>query len=137
MGLDNWIEVKDTKSTSAIPELQQFKGEYLNNFEICYWRKCYNIRKKIIEALWDKWSNTCCEMQVYDGQLDAHDIEVIIDVLQSFNSDNWNDAGGSIWDWDDEEWPYSEHVQRDIENLKIVRTLMDQYKLEVWFYDSY
>ena len=40
-------------------------------------------------------------------------------------------------DWDDEECPYSEKIQRDIENLKNLQTLMEKYDLEVYFYDSY
>jgi hypothetical protein len=64
-------------------------------------------------------------------------IDNIIKGLQSFNSENWQYDGGSIWDWDDEEYPYSEQVQRDIENLKVLRRLMDKYELEVYFYDSY
>jgi hypothetical protein len=69
--------------------------------------------------------------------LTTTDIDNIIKGLQSFNSENWQYDGGSIWDWDDEEYPYSEHVQRDIENLKVLRRLMDKYELEVYFYDSY
>ena len=69
--------------------------------------------------------------------LTTTDIEKIIHGLQSFNSANWQENGGSIWDWDDEEYPYSEKIQRDIENLKNLQTLMEKYDLEVYFYDSY
>ena len=69
--------------------------------------------------------------------LTIEDIDNIIKGLKSFNSSNWNDNGGSIWDWDDEEYPYSEKVKRDIENLKKLKRLMKKYNLEVYFYDSY
>lgn len=69
--------------------------------------------------------------------LTTTDIDNIIQGLQSFNSENWQYDGGSIWDWDDKEYPYSEKVQCDIEKLKVLRELMDKYDLEVYFYDSY
>ncbi len=134
MGLDNGIKVKRTPYTNTIPELQQFNSEWdkkhKHDFEVCYWRKCYNIRVMVMY----------CVTDFQDGlytKLNIEDIDNIIKGLQSFNSDNWQDNGGSIWDWDDEEWPYSEHIKRDIENLQTLRKLMDKYDLEVYFYDSY
>jgi hypothetical protein len=141
MGLDNGVYVKCNEYTNTIKELQQFEEswdkEHKYDFEICYWRKCYNIRSKVVKALWDKWSDECHQMQVYYGQIDIHDVDNIIKVLQSFNSKNWQDNGGSIWDWDDEEWPYSKKIKQDIKNLKKLRKLMDGYELEVYFEDSY
>lgn len=64
------------------------------------------------------------------------DVETMIELLQSYNAENFEDNGTCIWGWDDEEWPYSEKIQKDIENLKILRALMDKYELEVYFYDS-
>lgn len=69
--------------------------------------------------------------------LTIEDIDNIIKGLKSFNSSNWNDNGGSIWDWDDEEYPYSKKVKRDIKNLNRLKLLMKKYNLEVYFYDSY
>ena len=70
--------------------------------------------------------------------LTTEDIDNIIVGLQSFNSENWQERDlGSIWDWDDEEWPYSEKIKEDIENLKTLRKLMDKYDLDVRFIDSY
>lgn len=78
---------------------------------------------------------------VHDGldsdPLTTTDVDNIIKGLQSFNSENWQEDSGSIWDWDDEECPYSEQVLRDIKNLQYLRKLMDKYDLEVYFYDSY
>ena len=134
MGLDNGVEVKRTEYTNAIPELQQFNMDWdlerKYDFEIIYWRKCYNLRSMVMD----------CVTGFKDGldtTLDVNDIDNIIKGLQSFNADNWQDNGGSIWDWDDDEWPYSEHIQRDIKNLQLLRELMDKYELEVYFVDSY
>lgn len=135
MGLDNGVSIRRNAHTTKIPELQRFaetwdeKCEY--DFEVCYWRKCYNIRSMILDTA----------EGVYDCDdsepLTIEDIDNIIEGLRSFNSKNWGDNGGSIWDWDDEEYPYSEKIQRDIENLEVLRGLMDKYDLEVYFYDSY
>ena len=135
MGLDNGIQIKRNTSTNSIPELKQFELAYDNkhqfDFEICYWRKCYNIRNMIMDVVESARDNDNSDI------LTTTDIEKIIHGLQSFNSANWQENGGSIWDWDDEEDPYSEKIQRDIENLKNLQTLMEKYDLEVYFYDSY
>ena len=135
MGLDNSIQIKRNTSTNSITELKQFELSYDNkhqfDFEICYWRKCYNIRNMIMDVVESARDND------NSGILTTTDIEKIIHGLQSFNSANWQENGGSIWDWDDEEYPYSEKIQRDIENLKNLQTLMEKYDLEVYFYDSY
>ena len=135
MGLDNGIQIKRNTSTNSIPELKQFELSYDNkhqfDFEICYWRKCYNIRNMIMDVIESARDNDNSDI------LTTTDIEKIIHGLQSFNSTNWQENGGSIWDWDDEEYPYSEKIQRDIENLKNLQTLMEKYDLEVYFYDSY
>jgi hypothetical protein len=74
-----------------------------------------------------------------DTILTKSDIDNIIDGLESYNEDNWEDYGSSIWEWtsDEEGWSYSEYVKQNIEDLKLLRQLMDKYELEVYFYDSY
>ena len=135
MGLDNGIEVKRTPYTNVLPELQCFNGpwddEHKYNFEVVYWRKCYNVRSMIMNTVQSVRNNGTSD------PLTTENIDAIINGLQSFNSDNWQDNGGSIWDWDDKEYPYSEHIKHDIENLKTLRKLMNKYDLEVYFYDSY
>ena len=135
MGLDNGIQIKRNTSTNSIPELKQFELSYDNkhqfDFEICYWRKCYNIRNMVMDVVEGARDNDNSDI------LTTTDIEKIIHGLQSFNSANWQENGGSIWDWDDEEYPYSEKIQRDIENLKNLQMLMEKYDLEVYFYYSY
>lgn len=135
MGLDNSIEVKRNEYTNTIPELQQFNVEWDTehkwDFEITYWRKCWSLRSMIFRVVPGVHDNDISD------PLTTKDIENIIKGLQSFNSENWQEGLGSIWDWDDEWWPYSEHIKQDIENLQILRQLMDKYDLEVYFYDSY
>lgn len=87
------------------------------------------MRRDILSLLCKKEYN-----DEYRFYLTTDDVERIIELLKSYDSNSWED---SIWDWDDEEWPYSEKVKQDIENLKTLRELMDKYELEVYFYDSY
>lgn len=135
MGLDNGIEVRRTPYTSTIPELQQFTEEWDDkhecNFSICYWRKCYNIRSMIFDV-----AKGIHNAGISDP-LTKEDVDNIIKGLQSFNSRNWQEDGGSIWDWNDEDYPYSDKIKQDIKNLQTFRRLMDKYDLEVYFYDSY
>lgn len=135
MGLDNSIEVKRNAYTSSIPELRQFELEYDKtheyDFEICYWRKCWNIRSDILWIIGERFGDQ------YEYALDKEDIDQIIKLLESYNADDFEDSGSCIWDWDDEDYPYSEKIQQDIEKLKVLKRLMDKYELEVYFYDSY
>lgn len=135
MGLDNGLCIKRNEYTNSIPELKRFEDTWDKDnefdFEICYFRKCYNVRHMIIESIKVAYDNDISE------PLTVEHVEKIIKGLQAFNADNWQDNGGSIWDWDDEEYPYSAKIQSDIENLLYLKELMERYNLEVYFYDSY
>ena len=96
MGLDNSIEIKRNAYTNSIPELRQFELEYDKayeyDFEICYWRKCWNIRNDILWIIGERLSDK------YEYTLDKEDIDQIIKLLESYNADNFEDSGGCIWD---------------------------------------
>ena len=77
----------------------------------------------------EKWSQ-----EEYAFVLSQGDIDNIIKLLKSYSSETWKD---SIWDWDDEEYPYSEYIQQNIKDLQFLRELMDKYDLKVYFYNSY
>ena len=131
MGLDNGIEVRRNAHTSSIPELLQFELDYDKDFEVCYWRKCWNIRDDILWIIGERFGDQ------YEYVLTKEDIDQIIKLLESYNAGNFEDSGSYIWDWDDDEYPYSKKIQQDIESLKVLRQLMDKYELDVYFYDSY
>ena len=65
--------------------------------------------------------------------LTINNIDGIIDVLKSFNADNWNDGGGSIWDWDE----IKSRLQQHIKDLRRLKKIMEKHDIEVYFYDSY
>ena len=131
MGLDNSIEVKRNAYTNSIPELKRFeeiwdtKREY--DFTIADFRKCYNVRHMVFNAIKHAYDNDI------SAPLSIDDVGNIIKGLQSFNSRNWQERGGSIWHWDE----YKDHVKQSIKNLQLLVKLMKKYDLEVYFYDSY
>lgn len=135
MGLDNGICVKRTPFTNQIEELKVFNYNWDKELkydpEIVYYRKCWNVRNDILYIIGQRWTDE------YEVSLTPVDIDNIIELLQSYNKDNWQESGGSIWEWDDGEWSYSKKIKQDIEKLRLLRKLMDKYNLEVYFYDSY
>lgn len=130
MGLDNGIEVKKRKDI-------EFRKDIIDEYgEVCYWRKCWNIRKDIIEYLGKEYPTA----DVYEWKLDINDIESIINILSSYNEDNWEVGGnsllgGSIWEWDE----IKHTLQMQIEKLKYLVEQMKIYGDDIWvsFYDSY
>lgn len=124
--------MRRTQQSNKIKELKVFNLDYDKelkyDFEVCYWRKCWGLRNDVLYLLGQRF------VDKYEFDLSKSDVENIIKLLESYDAESWS---GSIWDWDNEEYPYSEKIQRDIENLKILRELMDKYDLEVYFYDSY
>lgn len=133
MGLDNGLCIKRNAYTNNILELKRFEDDWDKkhelDFSVCYWRKCWGLRNDILYLIGQRFTP-----DTYKFDLTKDDVDRIIELLESYNLKTWVD---SIWNWDDEEYPYSEKIQRDIESLKLLRGLMDRYDLEVYFYDSY
>ena len=131
MGLDNGLCIRRNEASMSIyDKLKCFESksakEYQWDFEVCYWRKCWNIRNLIFGCIGS------CEN---DGEvpIKREDIPNIIEILKSLNSKNCYDYGSSIWEYEDQK----PHIKRQIKNLKKVYKLMGKYDLEVYFYDSY
>ena len=124
--------MRRTQQSNKIKELKVFNLDYDKelkyDFEVCYWRKCWGLRNDVLYLLGQRF------VDKYEFDLSKSDVENIIKLLESYDAESWS---CSIWDWNNEEYPYSEKIQRDIENLKILRELMNKYDLEVYFYDSY
>ena len=111
-------------------KLTRFEDEWVkgheSDFDISYWRKCWNIRYLILKCL-------SAGNQEYEVVIKREDIPKIIDALKSLNADNWTDYGGSIWEWED----YEECNEWHIKDLEYLYELMGEYDLDVYFYDSY
>ena len=130
MGLDNGVIAKKTGVESVDKILTRLGTyEYGDGIEIAYWRKCWNVRDAIGNALGSFYDN---------GQTDINRDEVlaIIKELKKFNKKNWEPYGwnGSIWEWSE-----IKHQHRGcIRRLRRLARLMKKYPvIEVYFYDSY
>lgn len=131
MGLDNGICVKrNEKAMNIYDKLKRFEKDwdkkYEFDFEVAYWRKCWNVRALIFDCMGGGEDNGCTPIK-------HEDIPKIITALKSLNADNWNEDGGSIWEWEEQK-PW---IKQYIKNLKYLYRLMDKYDLDVYFYDSY
>ena len=131
MGLDNGIDIVRNSYSNKIKALKRFTSPYdkdkTDPFEVCYWRKCWNVRGDILDIVGVE--NEC----QYQFALDIPMIEEIISVLKSYSK--------KTWEWSDSIWLWSEHKRinrRHIRNLKRLIKIMKKYpELEVYFYDSY
>ena len=99
------------------------------DFEIAYWRKCWNVRSAIIDSL-DYFTDNC------GSEVSHAELVRIIAALEGFNAENWeeDDGWGSIWEWNEIE----ESMKDCIERLNELSNLMTQYpEIIIEFYDSY
>lgn len=131
MGLDNGVCIKrNEKSMNIYDKLKRFERDwdkkYEFDFEVAYWRKCWNIRALISKCLGGSEDNG-------STPVNKEEITKIIIALKSLNVDNWDEDDGSIWEWEEQE-PW---IKQYIENLQYLYELMTQYDLDVYFYDSY
>lgn len=131
MGLDNGICIKrNEKSMSVYDKLKRFENswdkEHKYDFEVLYYRKCWNLRGVIADAIGGIYDNG-------ETPIEREHIPKIIDALKSVNEENWDDEGGSIWTYEEQK----PHIKQHIKNLKYLYKLMGKYDLDVYFYDSY
>lgn len=131
MGLDNGICIRrNEKSMNIYDKIKCYESEWDKehkyDFDICYWRKCYNLRTLISKAIGGIADN-------FETPLNRNDIPKIIAVLKSLNADNWDDNGGSIWEWEEQEKFNGYHI----DDLEYLYELMGEHDIDVYFYDSY
>lgn len=138
MGLDNGILVRKDCVTNKIAQklLSRYIDEFSpNHYEIAYWRKCWNIRRALIDILdFDGSTLNDCDYPITT----KNQIDQIISYLKSLNKKTWcNDGGsweGSIWEWEEIE----DHIKEQIEALKTLKLAMSFDKnIRAFFYDSY
>ena len=132
MGLDNGICIERNDFTDSLFELEKFKSEYPRDYcEVCYWRKCWNVRNAIGRKIW-------YEDNGYSNGLTEADLYNIIEALESFNEEKWNEDfedGETIWGWEVME----QRLAQQIQDLKLLIDLKKKYEnnIYIYFYDSY
>ena len=142
MGLDNGIllKVKNQEKMGKIPSWLKSYIDYTNKpydeFEIMYWRKCYNIRDVIFEHLHEYHIKTVWDCSA-DMEMPLNVFWTLRDKLDKcYTPEWWEQHDDTIWDYND-----INEIYRN--QLAIARRLIgwledkDPDAYEIVFYDSY
>ena len=141
MGLDNGITLitRQKLTEHDIPpyihiDIDDWEDEHDNrgyHYEICYWRKCWNIRSIVFDINDNAIDNGIFELDMkHVYQLEQKITEYIVDIQK------WQDdyeGGRTIWDADD----MLPHLAQDVVNLQWLENYMKKHRAIVEFYDSY
>lgn len=140
MGLDNgiilhsrnMIKAKDhPECVTSLGAHDDYNGGPEFDYEICYWRKCWNIRNKVAYT----FDLPRDYVQKYD--LSIGDVKQIWHIINELNSPHiWENEGGSMWTYEE----MHDHLDRDLLALEWLIHFMRTHKEEdyaVEFYDSY
>ena len=135
MGLDNGVCLKilHKEGFGDIPawvHREEWEDKYDYDYEILYWRKCWNVRGAIMGYLG-------VDDESYEWCLTTYDLYAIAEMLEHevYGEDNWED-GLSIWTWEE----VGEHYLACLEYArKVVEWLKTKPvgTYELYFYDSY
>lgn len=132
MGLDNGImlKIKNREAFGDIPTwLNHQPWDSKNEYEITYWRKCWNIRNTVLNLLC--WVN---QNGTYTLSLDNFKL-VIREIKPLLTKKGWNDSE-SIWSYNE----IKRHYRHQLKHAaKIAKWLEDKPEdsYEIYFYDSY
>lgn len=134
MGLDNGITLHTYESVPELKKLgvseQEFDIDFDFHYEICYWRKCWNIRREVRQIL-EASPEYCAKCW-----LSIDEIKGIWWALNRLNDPKTWASGDSIWTYEE----MQEHLERDLYRLEWLISFMrthDSDKYMVEFYDSY
>ena len=128
----NMIKAADRPvKVTSLGGYDDYDGEPMFDYEILYYRKCWNIRNKVANIL----NLPRDYVQKYDLSID--DVKQIWHIINELNSPNiWETQGGSIWTYEE----IKDHLDGDLLSLEWLIHFMrthkeDEYMVE--FYDSY
>ena len=94
---------------------------------IAYWRKCWNIRRDIINNLHYKDGDT--------SNIELEDVSALIRLLKPYLNENyWNENDDSIWAYE-EMFDKTYEILINLEYLK--KYLKENPSVKCEFYDSY
>lgn len=136
MGLDNGINFKitDQEKFGEIPEWINYTywdAIYGSDYEIQYWRKCWNVRDVIFSILRIEYEN------------DNGEYKISLDDLITINKKLRKIYTKKHWDETRSIWSYKEIKRSFRQNLKYANRIAKWLKtkpegsFELYFYDSY
>lgn len=136
MGLDNGIVLKTKNSIIEKPDWVKFNGSPAEHddgfleYDICYWRKCWNIRGAIFDIL-EK-----VDEREWEFELSINQVVAIRDRMYKFltEGEDWDESGDSIWLFEE----IIPVLTQDILNLSwLIEYMKKDVHAIVYFYDSY
>ena len=128
MGLDNGITLKKKDLPKQFYCLATQDRDYGSEIEIAYWRKCWQVRGLIYEAINMPDENDSII------ELSREDVLAIIKTLTKNIKQKWYEYGSPYWEWKE----YKINHKHNIKRLKRLARLMKKYPdIIVEFYDSY
>ena len=139
IGLDNGLilhsrnMIKAAERPPKVTSLgahDNYEGHPEFDYEVLYWRKCWNLRTAVARAL------ELPHDYVHKFDLSIEDIKAIWHVVNEHNNKHVWEDGSSIWSYDE----MHDHLDSDLLSLEwlihFMRTHRDnEYMVE--FYDSY
>lgn len=134
MGLDNGIMLKivDKETFGPMPawiKREDWEDKYNFDYEVLYWRKCWNVRAVILFYL-----NGHQEGGDFPMQLE--DLLYINKTLKKlYTKKNW-DERQSIWSWEDIKESYPENLKYAEKVAEWLKT-KPEGSYQLYFYDSY
>lgn len=131
MGLDIEISIKRTPYTNSIkamkPFVQKWDKEQKYDFEVCYWRKCWNVYHDLENSVFRKMIDN----DSYTP-MGIDDLKRTISLLKSYNSVTWGDD--TIWTWAEHRRTNSRHIK----NLKhLIKLMRKDPEIQPYLYISY
>lgn len=126
MGLDNGIILKCSDEEYKKFPYYDETDLGVEDKHIAYWRKCWSIRRDILNKLHGKDGD--------NTKIDPEDIPAIIKVLKPYLSRDCWEESETIWEYDE----YFDHLYEILVNLEYLK---EWFKInpnaECYFYDSY
>lgn len=132
MGLDNGIilRAKDNNFKENIPNYVNIDN-IDDEWEFCYWRKCWGLRNKIINSLCFEENSQIVSQDLTPSNL-TDIIQILIDYLIYPNS--WDEEDNNLWEFNE----MKNRITQDIINLSWLRNyIKENPRAYCYFYDSY
>lgn len=131
MGLDNGVYFRFDYDDKIVNLMEPIFPRYALTkigtceFEICYWRKHYQLRGRLL----------CMLPKACDGFVDltVEQMQDIYDLLKRANKHNWEEDYTDYWDWNDVKKAHKANLRRLKKAIKLKKKFPH---LRVIFYDS-
>ena len=128
MGLDNSITLKKEGLPKQFNCLATKDRDYGSEIEIAYWRKCWQVRHLIYEAINMPAENDSIV------ELSREDVLAIIKALTKNIKQKWYEYSPPYWEWKEYKVNHRENIRR---LRRLVRLMKKDPDVVVEFYDSY